>query len=62
LARDGAKVAGFICGIIVLDHSPEPWVAAYSRFIETALGVVVAWLISYVPKLIRIEEPAGEGE
>jgi uncharacterized membrane protein YgaE (UPF0421/DUF939 family) len=61
-ARDGAKVAGFISGIIMLDHSPEPWLYAYQRFIETALGVAVAWAISYVPKLIRIEEPAGQAK
>lgn len=56
---DGAKVAGFICGIIVLDDSSQPWLEAYERFIETVLGVVVAWGVSYVPKLIRIEEEEG---
>lgn len=56
-ARDAAKVAGYICGIVVLDHSAEPWSYAFFRFVETVLGVTVAWLISYVPKLIRIEEP-----
>jgi uncharacterized membrane protein YccC len=55
-ARDGAKVAGFICGIVVLDHSAEPWRDSALRFVETALGVVIAWLISYVPKLIRLNE------
>ncbi len=58
--RDGAKVAGYICGIVVLDHSAEPWLYAYHRFIETALGVAVAWAVSYVPKLIRIDEPGAE--
>jgi uncharacterized membrane protein YgaE (UPF0421/DUF939 family) len=61
-ARDGAKVAGFICGIIVLDHSPEPWLSAYGRFIETALGVAAAWAISYVPKLIRMDETKEQGK
>jgi uncharacterized membrane protein YgaE (UPF0421/DUF939 family) len=54
---DGAKVAGFICGIIVLEHSAETWLNAFHRLIETGLGIVVALLVSYVPKLIRIEEP-----
>ena len=63
-SSEGAKVAGFICGIIVLDHSAEPWASAFHRFVETALGVVVALLISYVPKLIRFNEtePAKRGD
>ena len=28
--------------------------------IETALGVVVAWMISYVPKLIPVDESGEE--
>jgi uncharacterized membrane protein YgaE (UPF0421/DUF939 family) len=51
---DGAKVAGFTCGIVVLEHNADPWVSALFRFAETALGVVVAMLVSYVPKLIRL--------
>jgi uncharacterized membrane protein YgaE (UPF0421/DUF939 family) len=53
---EGAKVAGFTCGIIVLQNSPDPWAGAFSRLIETALGVSVALLVSYLPKLIRIDE------
>jgi hypothetical protein len=53
---EGAKVAGFTCGIIVLQNSPDPWAGAFSRLIETALGVTVALLVSYLPKLIRIDE------
>jgi uncharacterized membrane protein YgaE (UPF0421/DUF939 family) len=59
-AREGAKVAAFVCALIVLDHSAEPWRFALDRLMETILGVAVAWLISYVPKLIRIEEPGAE--
>jgi uncharacterized membrane protein YgaE (UPF0421/DUF939 family) len=55
-APDGAKVAGYICGLVVLLHNANPWEYAFFRFIETVLGVIVAWLISYVPKLIRLEE------
>ena len=57
-SSEGAKVAGFICGIVVLDHSVTPWVSASHRLIETGLGVAVALLVSYVPKLIKLEEPA----
>jgi uncharacterized membrane protein YgaE (UPF0421/DUF939 family) len=35
---EGAKVAGFTCAIVVLEHSPEPWSSACFRLIETALG------------------------
>lgn len=54
---DGAKVAGFICGIILLDDSTQPWTDAIHRFNETVLGVLVAWAVSCVPKLVRVEEP-----
>ena len=54
---DDAKVAGFICGIIVFEHSAEPWLNAWFRFVETMLGVIVALGVSYVPKLIKLEEP-----
>jgi uncharacterized membrane protein YgaE (UPF0421/DUF939 family) len=54
-AREGAKIAGYICGLIVLEHSAEPWNDALLRMIETALGVTVAWVIAYVPKLIPPE-------
>jgi uncharacterized membrane protein YgaE (UPF0421/DUF939 family) len=53
----GAKVAGYIAGIIMLDHGEQPWMYAFYRLIETALGIVVAWLISLVPRLIRAPEP-----
>ena len=55
--RDAAKVAGFICGILVLENSAAPWLSGFSRFLETTLGVVVALAVSYVPKLIKLEEP-----
>jgi uncharacterized membrane protein YgaE (UPF0421/DUF939 family) len=59
-AREGAKIAGYICALIVLDDSTAPWVNGFHRMLETALGVLVGWLISYVPKLIPINEPGDE--
>jgi uncharacterized membrane protein YgaE (UPF0421/DUF939 family) len=59
-ARDGSRVAGYTCGIIVVVQGTDPLLYALHRFIETVLGVVLAWLISYVPKLIRIEEPEDQ--
>ncbi len=54
--RGGAKVAGYVCGIVMLAHGAEPWSYALFRLLETTLGIVVAWLISLVPRLIQIEE------
>ena len=52
-AFEGARVAGYICAIIVLlDNGASPWHYAFYRTIETALGVLLAWGISYVPKLL----------
>jgi uncharacterized membrane protein YgaE (UPF0421/DUF939 family) len=59
---DAAKIAGFICGIVVLEYSAEPWVSAFHRFLETTMGVIVALAVSYVPKLIKIEEPKEQQE
>lgn len=56
LGIGGARVAAFICGIIVLDNNPEPWAYALHRFEETLLGVFVAWVISYVPKLFHFDD------
>ena len=53
-AYEGARMAGYICGIVVLlDDGASPWHYAFFRTAETALGVLVAWGISYVPKLLR---------
>ena len=52
---EGAKVAGYICGLILIEHRGEPWLYAFDRFIETLFGVIVAWGVSAVPHLIRIE-------
>jgi uncharacterized membrane protein YgaE (UPF0421/DUF939 family) len=54
---DGAKVAGYICGIVMIAHGTHPWTCAFFRLIEKSLGIGVAWLLSLVPKLIHVEEP-----
>jgi uncharacterized membrane protein YgaE (UPF0421/DUF939 family) len=54
--QDVAKVVGYICGVVVLNHGENPWPYAFLRLIETALGIGVAWMISLVPKLIRTDE------
>lgn len=54
--RDAAKIAGYVCGIILLDHLTAPWTYAAFRLIETALGIAVAVIVSHVPKLVNAEQ------
>jgi uncharacterized membrane protein YgaE (UPF0421/DUF939 family) len=50
-----AKVAGFVCGVVVLSYGEDPWGYAYYRLLETLLGIALAVLVSLVPKLIGVE-------
>jgi uncharacterized membrane protein YgaE (UPF0421/DUF939 family) len=47
------KVTGYVCGIVMLDHPGAPLLYAGHRLVETLLGVGVAILVSFVPKLLR---------
>ena len=50
--RNSAKVAGYVCGIVLLAFGDHPWEYALLRTIETALGIAMAMLVSLVPKLL----------
>jgi uncharacterized membrane protein YgaE (UPF0421/DUF939 family) len=50
-----AKVAGYVCGIVILSHDAAPWGYAVYRVIETLLGIAMAVLVSLVPTLMRVE-------
>ena len=54
--QDAAKVAGYVCGIVLLDHGAHPWTYAWYRLIETVLGIGMAVLVSLVPKLLGTDE------
>jgi uncharacterized membrane protein YgaE (UPF0421/DUF939 family) len=53
---DGVRIAAFVFAIIVVDHSDHVWPFVIDRFIETILGIAVAWSVSHVPKLIRLDD------
>jgi uncharacterized membrane protein YgaE (UPF0421/DUF939 family) len=53
---EAARIAGYLCAIVLLEHTAEPWIYAFWRFAETMLGIVIAVLVSMVPKLLRAKE------
>lgn len=55
--REGSKVGGYICGIVLFSYGAHPWSYAFARLVETALGIGVAWLVSLVPKLVQVDPP-----
>lgn len=56
--HEAARVAGYISGIVVLSHGADRWSYALLRLLETSLGIAVAWLVSSMPKLVRIDDSA----
>jgi uncharacterized membrane protein YgaE (UPF0421/DUF939 family) len=54
---EAARIAGYLCAIVLLEHTANPWSYAMWRFAETVLGIGVALLVSLLPKLLRAADP-----
>ena len=52
---DTAKLAGYVSGIVVLNHGDHPWFYALHRVLETGVGIALALLVALVPKLISVD-------
>jgi len=55
--RGAAKLAGYMCAIVVVNTGVDPWEHAIHRTMETVLGITAALLVSLAPKLVR---PGGD--
>jgi uncharacterized membrane protein YgaE (UPF0421/DUF939 family) len=49
------KLAAYLSALIIINYANDPLYYALARFLETVLGIAVAWMISLVPKLIELE-------
>jgi uncharacterized membrane protein YgaE (UPF0421/DUF939 family) len=59
---EGSKVAACTCGIGMLLHAGNPVHFAIHRVLETSLGVVTAWAVSYLPKLIKAAPQSDQAQ
>jgi len=46
------RVAGYVCGVVMINYSGDAWFYAYHRSLETTFGIALAVAVSYVPKLL----------
>ncbi len=62
LRRIFATAIGGICGAALSQFlgpgsgAADPWLYGTQRFIETVLGVVIAWGISFLPRLVNADQ------
>lgn len=53
---DGVRIAAFVFTIIVINHNDNAWSFVLDRFIETILGIGIAWVVSHIPKLMAVDD------
>lgn len=53
--QDAARISALVCGLIMLYHGDRPWVYGLYRLMETMLGIGIAVLVSFVPKVLPID-------
>jgi len=41
--NEAAKLAGYVSSIVILNYSQDPFYYAWGRFLETFLGIAIAW-------------------
>ena len=53
--HDASRVAGYVCGVVVLGHAAEPANYAWWRFVETSIGLAFAMAIGIAFAFLRGE-------